>query len=104
MYKWIHESIVVRRRVNGGAVRGQGSVCDAPYLGIFEGQAIEYVKRAVWHQQAARKRKRRLTVAMEQVSKSMEQSQVESETGKRRIRKLVEAIREKMEEEGIGSR
>jgi hypothetical protein len=41
---------------------------------------------------------------MEQVGKSMQQGQVGSETGKRRIRKLVEAIREKMEEEGIGSR
>jgi predicted DNA-binding mobile mystery protein A len=72
-----------------------------PYQGNFESQATENVKRQAWQQKAARKRKRRLPLAMAAVSKTMEQGQVGSDAGKQRIRKLVEAIREKIKEEKI---
>src|SRR5271157_542579 len=72
-----------------------------PYKGNFEEHATKNVKRLVWRQKAERKRKRELAVAMAAVSKSMEQGQAGSEAGKRRIRKLVEAIREKIREEKI---
>jgi hypothetical protein len=38
------------------------------------------------------------------VSKTMEKGQQGTDVDKRRIRRLVEALREKMEEEGIGKR
>jgi hypothetical protein len=41
---------------------------------------------------------------MAQVSKTMEQGKQGTDVDKRRIRRLVEALREKMEEEGIGKR
>ncbi len=71
-----------------------------PYQGTFEGQAIEYVKRIVWQQKAARKKKRKLALAMAAVSNTSA-SQDGSDVAKRRIRKLVEAIREKIREEKI---
>jgi len=72
-----------------------------PYQGNFESQATENVKRLAWRQKAERKRKRKLPLAMAAVSKSMEEGQVGSDIGKQRIRKLVEAIREKIREEKI---
>lgn len=72
-----------------------------PYKGNFEEHATKNVQRLVWRQKAERKRKRKLAVAMAAVSKTMEQGQAGSEAGKRRIRKLVEAIREKIREEKI---
>jgi len=71
-----------------------------PYQGNFEGQANERVKRIMWQQKAARKRKRKLTQAMAGVGKTTA-SQQGSDVAKRRIRKLVEAIREKIREEKI---
>jgi predicted DNA-binding mobile mystery protein A len=71
-----------------------------PYQGNFESQATENVKRLAWRQKAERKRKRKLPLAMAAVSKTMELGQVGSDVGKQRIRKLVEAIREKIIEEG----
>jgi len=68
-----------------------------PYQGNFEGQAIEFVKRYLWRQKAARKRKRKLALAMAAVEKS--EGQQGSPLAKQRIRKLVEAIREKVKEE-----
>ncbi|MGO9318365.1 MAG: helix-turn-helix domain-containing protein [Terracidiphilus sp.] len=75
-----------------------------PYQGSFEARAAENVKRMVSRQKAERKKKRKLPLAMAAVSKTMEHGQVGSDAGKQRIRKLVEALREKMEEEGIGKR
>ncbi|MGA3161385.1 MAG: hypothetical protein ABSC77_09225 [Terracidiphilus sp.] len=75
-----------------------------PYQGNFEGRAIENTKRIVWRQKAVRKKKRKLALAMAGVSKTMEQGKQGSEVYKQRIRKLVEAIREKMEQEGIGKK
>jgi len=72
-----------------------------PYKGNFEEHATKNVKRLVSRQKTERKRKRKLAVAMAAVSKTMEQGQATSEAGKRRIRKLVEAIREKIREEKI---
>jgi predicted DNA-binding mobile mystery protein A len=71
-----------------------------PYQGNFEGQAIEFVKRYLWRQKAARKRKRKLALAMAAVEKS--EGQQGSPLAKQRIRKLVEAIREKVKEEEAG--
>lgn len=75
-----------------------------PYKGSFEEHAAKDVKHLVWRQQAERKQKRKLAVAMAQVSKTMEQGKQGTDVDKRRIRRLVEALREKMEEEGIGKR
>jgi hypothetical protein len=72
-----------------------------PYQGNFESQATENVKRLAWRQKAERKRKRKLPLAMAAVSKTMEEGQVGSDAGKQRIRKLVEALREKIREEKI---
>jgi predicted DNA-binding mobile mystery protein A len=72
-----------------------------PYKGNFEEHATKNVKWMVLRQKAERKRKRKLAVAMAAVSKTMEQRKIESDAGQRRIRKLVEAIREKIREEKI---
>ena len=58
------------------------------------------MKRLLWRQKAARKRKRKLALAMAAVEKS--EGQQGSPLAKQRIRKLVEAIREKVKEEYAG--
>jgi len=75
-----------------------------PYKESFEEHAAKDVKHLVLRQQSERKRKRKLAVAMAGVSKTMEKGQQGTDVDKRRIRRLVEALREKMEEEGIGKR
>jgi hypothetical protein len=55
------------------------------------------VKRYLWRKKAARKRKRKLALAMAAVEKS--EGQQGSPLAKQRLRKLVEAIREKVKEE-----
>jgi predicted DNA-binding mobile mystery protein A len=75
-----------------------------PYKGSFEAHAAENVKQMVLEQQEERRQKRKLAVAMAGVSKTMEKGQQGTDVDKRRIRRLVEALREKMEEEGIGKR
>jgi predicted DNA-binding mobile mystery protein A len=72
-----------------------------PNQGSFEAHATENVKQMVLEQQEERKHKRELALAMAAVSKSMEQGKQGTETGKQRIRRLVEAIREKIREEKI---
>jgi len=71
-----------------------------PYKGSFEEHAANEVKHLVQRQKEERRRKRKLAVAMAGVSKTMEKGQQGTEVDKRRIRKLVEAIREKIIEEG----
>jgi predicted DNA-binding mobile mystery protein A len=68
-----------------------------PYQGNFEGQAIEWVKRYLWRKKAERKRKRKLALAIAAIEKS--EGQQGSPLAKQRLRKLVEAIREKVKEE-----
>jgi predicted DNA-binding mobile mystery protein A len=72
-----------------------------PYKGSYEEHAAKDVKHLVWRQQSERKRKRKLAVAMEAVEKTWEQKKEGSDVAKRRIRRLVEAIREKIREEKI---
>ena len=72
-----------------------------PNQGSFETHATENVKQMVLEQQEERKQKRKLAVAMAGVEKTWEQKKEGTEVGNRRIRKLVEAIREKIIEEGL---
>jgi predicted DNA-binding mobile mystery protein A len=72
-----------------------------PYKGSFEEHAAKDVKHLVWRQKAERRKKRKLAVAMEAVEKTWEQKKEGSDVAKRRIRRLVEAIREKIREEKI---
>jgi len=55
------------------------------------------VKRYLWRKKAERKRKRKLALAMAAVEKS--EGQQGSPLAKQRLRRLVEAIREKVKEE-----
>jgi predicted DNA-binding mobile mystery protein A len=70
-----------------------------PYKGSFEEHAAQEVKHLVQRQKAERRRKRKLAVAMAGVQKTWEQKKEGTEVGKRRLRKLVEALWEKMKEE-----
>jgi predicted DNA-binding mobile mystery protein A len=72
-----------------------------PYKGSFEEHAAKDVKHLVLRQKAERRKKRKLAVAMEAVEKTWEQKKEGSDVAKRRIRRLVEAIREKIREEKI---
>jgi predicted DNA-binding mobile mystery protein A len=72
-----------------------------PYKGSFEEHAAKEVKHLVQRQQAERRHKRKLEVAMAGVGKTMAQGQQGTDVDKRRIRRLVEALREKMIEVGV---
>ncbi|MGD0682743.1 MAG: helix-turn-helix domain-containing protein [Terracidiphilus sp.] len=70
-----------------------------PYKGSFEEHAAKDVKRLVERQKSERKQKQKLAVAMAGVKKTWEQKKEGTEVANRRIRKLVEALWEKMKEE-----
>jgi predicted DNA-binding mobile mystery protein A len=70
-----------------------------PYKESFEEHAAKDVKDLVRLQKAERRQKRKLAVAMEGVKKTWEQKKEGTEVGNRRLRKLVEALWEKMKEE-----
>jgi predicted DNA-binding mobile mystery protein A len=73
-----------------------------PYKESFEEHAAKEMKHLVQRQKTERRRKRKLALAMAGVEKTWEQKKEGTDVYKQRIRRLVEAIREKMEEEGIG--
>jgi hypothetical protein len=70
-----------------------------PYKGSFEERAAKDVKHLVGRQKSERKEKQKLAVAMAGVKRSWEQKKEGTEVGNRRLRKLVEALWEKMKEE-----
>jgi len=72
-----------------------------PYKGSFEEHAAKDVKNLVQRQKAERRKKRKLEVAMAGVGKTMAQGQQGTAVDKQRIRRLVEALREKIREEKI---
>jgi predicted DNA-binding mobile mystery protein A len=72
-----------------------------PNKGSFEEHAAKDVKNLVQRQKAERRKKRKLEVAMAGVGKTMAQGQQGTAVDKQRIRRLVEALREKIREEKI---
>jgi predicted DNA-binding mobile mystery protein A len=70
-----------------------------PYKESFEEHAAKDVKYLVQRQKTERRRKRKLALAMAGVEKTWEQKKEGTEVGNRRLRKLVEALWEKMKEE-----